>query len=173
MGSRQSSWGVFNHRSHSPTQRRPSCDGGPSCSKRSRTEKGNWAVTGLWPRTTPIMHPPLLNLFSRQPCYLGLWFQVRECTHWDLKPNHLLHSPTPLPVSQPSPLPNIISRNTQPPLLARKGCVWQWTAVYMFVSQMCVCMSMCDCPSVLSVVYMCIDVCESISWEVKIQAAEV
>ncbi|TNN76345.1 hypothetical protein EYF80_013424 [Liparis tanakae] len=38
-----------------------------------------------------------------QPWYLGWWFRVRECTQWDLKPNHLLHSPTPLFDSQPSP----------------------------------------------------------------------
>lgn len=80
-------------------------------------KKPNWVVTGLWPATAPITHStptiaprpgagcqePLMNLFSRQPCYLGLRLGVRECTQWDLKPNHLLHSPTPLPDSQPSP----------------------------------------------------------------------
>lgn len=36
-------------------------------------------------------------------CHLGLCFSAQECTQWDLNPNHLLHSPTSLPDSQPSP----------------------------------------------------------------------
>lgn len=105
----------------------------------------------------------LINLFSRQPCYLGPWFKVGECTRWDLKLNHLLHSPTPVPDSQPSPFTkHYFQEHSATTIchLAWKWCVCQWTAAYVFMPQMCVCMSMCDCPSVLSGLYMCINACE-------------
>lgn len=112
------SWSVFNGRSHNLIQR--SAKKGRSWRTSTEVAGPCWAPTGLWPLPATIIHPEttkrphaprpaavcqetVMNLFSRQPCYLGPRFQVRVCTQWDLKSNHLLHSPTPLLDSQPSP----------------------------------------------------------------------
>lgn len=112
MESWWSSHCVFNGRNQSLVQRGVSSDGGLYCLRRGRTEKA-WLVcdrslahsSSQWAphHTHPLpVQELLMNLFSRQPCYLGLWFRVRECTQWELKPDHLLHSSTPLLNSQPS-----------------------------------------------------------------------
>lgn len=164
-------------------QRRVSSGGGLCCSERRGQRKPDWAVTGLWPSTAPITHPTtptpspravcqelLMNLFSRQPCYLGLWFRVRECTQWDLKPNHLLHSPTPLPDSQPSPFTKHQFLGTLSHRYLPFGMVWVCltgvavTSVFVFVY--CMCVFVCACATVhLSIQsrgYMCINVCEHV-----------
>lgn len=109
----------------------------------------------------------LMNLFSRQPCYLGPWFRVRECTQWDLKPNHLLHSPTPLPDSQPSPFTKqqflgTLSHRYLP--FGMIGLSLTGPAVFVFVY--CTSVFVCACATVhLSIQsrgYMCINVCVSV-----------
>lgn len=130
----------------------------------------NWAPTGLWPLTTPIIHPdtnkhplplsssqnPEMNLLSKRLYYLGLWFQVRECIQWDLKPNHLLHSPIPLPNSQRSPFTKQQFLGT---LSLRCYLPFGTDGVCLTVCVFLCCM--CDWPSVLSGDFLCINVCES------------
>lgn len=133
-------------------------------------KKPDSTLTGLWPTTVPISHPTmntptpspgaacqklLMNLFSRQPCYLGLWFRVRECTQWDLKLNHLLHSPTPLPDSQPSPFTKhqflrTLSHRYLPFAMAGVCLigVGRGGRICVCVLHVYVCVCMCDCPSV-------------------------
>lgn len=137
------------------------------------------ALTGLWPATAPITHPTpapkpgavcqelLMNLFSRQPCYLGLRFGVRECTQWDLKPNHLLHSPTPLHDSQPSPFTKhqfLGTLNHRYLPFGMVGVCLTGTAVVVFVY--CMCVFVCACAtvhlSIRSRGYMCINACVSV-----------
>lgn len=172
--------------------------------QRGGTEKkpdmGSWQVSGPHsphPSTLLTPHSPhpstlapspgavcqelLMNLFSRQPCYLGLRFRVRECTRWDLKPNHLLHSPTPLPDSQPSPFTKhqflrTLSHRYLPFGMAGQGWVWPGASVFVFVYRMCVFVFVCACAtfhlSIRSRGFMCINVCVSVLWGVKRQAAE-
>lgn len=106
----------------------------------------------------------LMNLFSRQPCYLGLRFRVRECTQWDLKPNHLLPSPTPLLDSQPSPFTKhqlgILSHCYLP--FGTVGVCLMEAAVFLFVYCMHVFMCACIHLSIRSRGYMCINVCVSV-----------
>lgn len=160
MESRWSSHSVFNGRSQSPMQRGVSSGGGLCCLERGGDRKsltGPWRVSG--PQQPPSLTPPtptpspgaacqklLMNLFSRQPCYLGLWFSVRECTQWDLKPNHLLHSPTPLPDSQPSPFTKHQFLGTLSQRYLPFGMVgvclmggWQWR-LYLCLCIVCVCL---------------------------------
>lgn len=129
---------------------------------------GSWQVSGPHSPHPPLSSPLhsctqsrsqelpcqelLMNLFSRQPCYLGLRFRVRECTRWDLKPNHLLHSPTPLPESQPSPFTKhqflrTLSHRYLPFGMAGLGLTGSF-CICVCVSYVCVCVCMCDLPSV-------------------------
>lgn len=159
-------------------QRRVSSDGGPHYSKRRYINSlaGSWWSSGITQIQPPPPHAPslgagcqelLMNLFSRQPCYLGLWFRVRECTQWDLKPNHLLHSPTPLPDSQPSPFTKqhflgTLSHRYLP--FGMVGLSLTGPAVFVFVY--CTSVFVCACAtvhlSIRSRGYMCINVCVSV-----------
>lgn len=125
----------------------------------------------LAPSPEAVCQELLMNLFSRQPCYLGLRFRVRECTRWDLKPNHLLHSPTPLPDSQPSPFTKhqflgTLSHRYLPFGMAGLGLTGGGGSfcICVCVLYVCVCVCMCDLPSVCPeqgfYVYKC--VCERV-----------
>ncbi len=162
--------------------------------RRGGTEKVWLGRDGSLARNSPhhSPHPPpapspgavcqelLMNLFSRQPCYLGLWFRVRECAQWDLKPNHLLHSPTPLSDSQPSPFTKHQFLGTLSyrylPFGMVGGCMTGVVRAAVFVFVYCMCVFVCACATVhLSIQsrgYTCINVCVSVLWGVKRQAAE-
>lgn len=103
----------------------------------------------------PVRQELLMTLFSAQPSSLS-----PSCTHWDLKPNHLLPSDTLLRLPAVSIYQTPASTRTQPapsgtagPSLVGGG----GASVFVFVYCMCAFVCMCHLPSVHPhTVYKCV-----------------
>lgn len=119
------------------------------------------SVATLLSAPPPVRQELLMTLFSAQPSSLS-----PSCTHWDLKPNHLLPSDTLLRLPAVSIYQTPASTRTQPAPSGTAGPSLVGGAGVGGLLYLClciVCVHLCACATFhLSIRTECINVCEHV-----------